>query len=105
MPKNVQYGVLFVSDTCLVWFVCCGDVYGLFVLAYLCRYYLSALDSNDTESIEEGKVFEYQEEEDQGQATQGKPSTWCISESYCYTMHCLLLLSYLCIVSYIAIDL
>jgi hypothetical protein len=49
-------------------------VYGLFVLAYLCHYYLSALDSNDTESIEEGKVFEYQEEEDQGQATQGKPS-------------------------------
>jgi hypothetical protein len=50
-------------------------------------------------------VYEYQEEEDQGQATQGKPSTWCISESYYYTMHCLLLLSYLCIVFYIAIDL
>jgi hypothetical protein len=48
-------------------------VYGLFVLAYLCRYYLSAQDSNDTESIEEGKVFGYQGE-DQGQADQGKPS-------------------------------
>jgi hypothetical protein len=47
---------------------CCGGVYGLFVLAYLCRYYLSALDSNDTESIEEGKVFGYQGED------QGKPS-------------------------------
>jgi hypothetical protein len=48
-------------------------VYGLFVLAYLCCYYLSALDSNDTESIEEEKVFGYQGE-DQGQADQGKPS-------------------------------
>jgi hypothetical protein len=48
-------------------------VYGLFVLAYLYRYYLSALGSNYTESIEEGKVFDYQGE-DQGQADQGKPS-------------------------------
>jgi hypothetical protein len=43
------------------------------MLAYLCRYYLPALDSNDTECTEEGEVFEYQEE-DQGQADQGKPS-------------------------------
>jgi hypothetical protein len=35
---------------------------------------LPALDSNDTECAEEGEVFEYQEEEDQGQANQGKPS-------------------------------
>jgi hypothetical protein len=35
--------------------------------------FLSALDLNDTESIEEGKVSGYQEE-DQGQANQGKPS-------------------------------
>jgi hypothetical protein len=54
--------------------ICCyGGVYGLFVLAYLCHYYLSVLDSNDTESIKEGKVFGYQGE-DQGQADQGKPS-------------------------------
>jgi hypothetical protein len=32
------------------------------------------LDSNDNECTEEGEVFEYQEEEDQGQAEQGKPS-------------------------------
>jgi hypothetical protein len=32
------------------------------------------LDSNATECTEEGEVFEYQEEEDQGQANQGKPS-------------------------------
>jgi hypothetical protein len=48
-------------------------VYGLFVLEYLCHYYLSALDSNDTKSIEEGKVLGYQGE-DQGQADQAKPS-------------------------------
>jgi hypothetical protein len=53
----------------------------LFILAYLYRYYLPALDSNDTECTEEGEVLEYQEEGGQGQANQGKPSTCCISES------------------------
>jgi hypothetical protein len=62
-----------------------------------------AIDSNE-ECAEEGEVFEYQEEGDQGQANKGKPSTCCISDSYYYTMHCLLLLSYLCIVFYIAIN-
>jgi hypothetical protein len=41
--------------------------------AYVC-YCLSALDSNDPECTEEGEIFEYQEEEDLGQANQGKPS-------------------------------
>jgi hypothetical protein len=50
-------------------------------------YYFPAIESND-ECVEAGEVFEYQEEEDQGQATQGKPSTCCISESYYYTLHC-----------------
>jgi hypothetical protein len=36
-------------------------------------FYFSAIESNE-ECAEEGEVFEYQEEEDQGQATQGKPS-------------------------------
>jgi hypothetical protein len=45
-----------------------------------------AIESND-DCAEEGKVFEYQEEGDQGQANQGKPSTCCISESYHSTMH------------------
>jgi hypothetical protein len=44
------------------------------MLVYLYHYYLPVLDSNDTECTEEGEVFEYQEEEDQGQANQGKPS-------------------------------
>jgi hypothetical protein len=40
-----------------------------------------AIESNE-ECAEEGEVFEYQEEEDQGLANQGKPSTCCIPESY-----------------------
>jgi hypothetical protein len=39
----------------------------------LCAIILLAIESNE-ECTEEGEVFEYQEEEDQGQATQGKPS-------------------------------
>jgi hypothetical protein len=58
-------------------------VYGLFVPAYLCRYYLSVLDSNNTESIEEGKVFDYQGE-DQGQADQSKPSKADFFWDYAY---------------------
>jgi hypothetical protein len=42
-------------------------------LFIVCYFFLSALDSNDTENIEEGKVSEYQGE-DEGQADQGKPS-------------------------------
>jgi hypothetical protein len=69
-----------------VWHVCCDDVCCLFMLAYLCRYYLPALDSNDTECTEEGEVFEYKEE-DQGQADQGKPSildTYLILFTACF---------------------
>jgi hypothetical protein len=43
-------------------------------------YFLSVIESND-DCAEEGEVFEYQEEGDQGQANKGKPSTYCISES------------------------
>jgi hypothetical protein len=42
-----------------------------FVLIYC--YCLPAIDSNENEYTEEGEVFDYQEE-DQGQAVQGKPS-------------------------------
>jgi hypothetical protein len=48
--------------------------------AYCVLFILPTIESND-ECAEEGEVFEYQEEEDQGQATQGKPSTCCIPES------------------------
>jgi hypothetical protein len=46
----------------------------------VCVVFFSAIDSND-ECAEEGGVFEYPEKGDQGQATQGKPSTCCIPES------------------------
>jgi hypothetical protein len=52
----------------------------------LCVFIFSVIDSKD-ECAEEGEVLEYQEEGDQGQANQGKPSTCCISESYHGTMH------------------
>jgi hypothetical protein len=32
------------------------------------------IDSNKNECTEEGEIFEYQQEEDQGQAKKGKPS-------------------------------
>jgi hypothetical protein len=40
----------------------------------LLLFLLPAIESNDTECNEEGEVYEYQEEEDQGLANQGKPS-------------------------------
>jgi hypothetical protein len=66
------------------------------MLLCLYRYYLPTLDSNDI-GYSKGEIFEYQEE-DQGQAEKGKPSTCYISESYHYTMHCSTLLLLLCIV-------
>jgi hypothetical protein len=50
---------------------------------HICLLYVIAFSMIETnnEYAEEGEVYEYQEEEDQGQATQGKPSTCCISES------------------------
>jgi hypothetical protein len=48
--------------------------------AYFLLSTFPAIESND-ECAEEGEIFEYQEEEDQGQATKGKPSTCCILES------------------------
>jgi hypothetical protein len=50
------------------------------VCAYCVLLIFPAIESND-ECAGEWEVFEYQEEEDQGQATQGKPSTCCIPES------------------------
>jgi hypothetical protein len=40
----------------------------------LCAFIFPAIDASD-ECAEEVEVFEYQEEEDQGLANQGKPST------------------------------
>jgi hypothetical protein len=51
----------------------CGEVCGWFVQVCLFHYLLPTLDSNDTGFSEGVEIFEYQEE-DQGQADQGKPS-------------------------------
>jgi hypothetical protein len=51
----------------------------------LCAFIFLAIDSND-ECAEEGEVFEYQEEGDQGQANQGKPS---VLDAYLNPIHLL----------------
>jgi hypothetical protein len=74
---------MFVSDTqclsCVMHVLgvihVCMNAYCVCIVAFL------AIESND-DCAEEGEVFEYQEEGDQGQANQGKPSTCCIFESY-----------------------
>jgi hypothetical protein len=73
---------MFVSDTQLL--SCVLHVLGVnhvCMYAYCVLLIFLVIESND-ECAEEGEIFEYQEEGDQGQATQGKPSTCCISESY-----------------------
>jgi hypothetical protein len=51
----------------------------------LCAIIFLAIESNE-ECAEEGEVFEYQEEEDQGLANQGKPS---ILDTYLNPIHLL----------------
>jgi hypothetical protein len=51
------------------------------MFAHFVLLLFSAIEMNE-DCAEEGEVFEYQEEGDQGQGNQGKPSTCCISESY-----------------------
>jgi hypothetical protein len=53
-------------------------------------YYLLAIDSNDNKCTEEGEVFEYQEEEDQGHANQGNPSNFVAYLNPSFTPHDLL---------------
>jgi hypothetical protein len=55
-------------------------------------YYLLAIDLNDNGCTEEGEVFEYQEE-DQGQANQGKPSNLVASLNPNFTLHVLSMFS------------
>jgi hypothetical protein len=49
-------------------FVTCACLY-----TYLCVIIFLAIESNE-ECTKEGEVYEYQDEEDQGQGNQGKPS-------------------------------
>jgi hypothetical protein len=66
---------MFFSDTfCLCdvewWNACAFCMHACLLLLFL----LPAIESNDTECNDEGEVYEYQEEEDQGLTNQGKPS-------------------------------
>jgi hypothetical protein len=47
----------------------------MYACLLIVRYFLPMIELSDIECTEQGEVFEYQEEEDQGQANQGKPST------------------------------
>jgi hypothetical protein len=45
----------------------------MYACIFIVCYYSLTIESNE-ECTEEGEVYEYQEEEDQGQANQGKPA-------------------------------
>jgi hypothetical protein len=46
----------------------------VYACVFICALlFFPAIESNE-ECTEEGEVYEYQDEEDQGQASQGKPS-------------------------------
>jgi hypothetical protein len=49
-------------------------VWTLYAWVFTLCYQFPTIESNE-ECAEEGEVYEYQEEGDQGQANQGKPST------------------------------
>jgi hypothetical protein len=75
-------------------FVTCACLY-----IYLCVIIFPAIESNK-ECTEEGEVYEYQDEEDQGQANQGKPSKL---DAYLNPIHSLCRLHkglYYCMFSY-----
>jgi hypothetical protein len=59
-------GVVLSAEMCET----CACLYIYFVLLFF-----PAIESNE-ECTEEGEVYEYQDEEDQGQANQGKPSNF-----------------------------
>jgi hypothetical protein len=69
----ILFDCVILSDVMFVTCVC--------MRAHLYVIIFPAIEMNE-ECAEEGEVFEYQEKEDQGLASQGKPSTCCISGSY-----------------------
>jgi hypothetical protein len=63
----------------------------------MCAFIFPAIESNEG-CTEEGEIFEYQEEEDQGQANQGKPSTCAYLNPIMSLCIALLLSLLLCII-------
>jgi hypothetical protein len=73
---------MFASDTQCLSCVMLPWVWSMYAwMLIVCVVVFPVVESND-DCAEEGEVFEYQEEGDQGQANQDKQSTCCISESY-----------------------
>jgi hypothetical protein len=70
----IQILNMFISNTLWLCDVNRGNACVLCMLVAYCLLFLLAIESNDTECTEEGGVYEYQEEEDQVQANQDKPS-------------------------------
>jgi hypothetical protein len=63
----------------------------VYACVFICALlFLPAIESNE-ECTEEGEVYKYQDEEDQGQANQGKPSNLMHIWTPIYTFACLLL--------------
>jgi hypothetical protein len=78
---------MFVSDTLWLWDVEWWNACDLCMHAcLLLLFLLPVIESNDTEYNEEGEVYQYQEEEGQGLANQGKPS---ILDAYLNPIHSL----------------
>jgi hypothetical protein len=86
------YSNAWVVWCCLNALCVCMNAYGMYV-----SFLFPAIESND-DCAEEGEVFEYQEEGDQGQAHQGKPSTCAYLNPIISLCIALLLSPLLCIV-------
>jgi hypothetical protein len=58
----------------MVWYGVPNCLWLVHTCIFICALlFFTAIESNE-ECTEEGEVYEYQDEEDQGQANQGKPS-------------------------------
>jgi hypothetical protein len=76
---------MFVSDTLWLCDIDCGCACVVCMLVCLLfDILLPVIESNDTECTEEGELYVYQEEEDQGQVNQGNPS---ILDAYLNPIH------------------
>jgi hypothetical protein len=56
----------------MIWYGVLNCLWLVYACIFTVCYYSPTIESNE-ECTEEGEVYEYQEEEDQGQANQGKP--------------------------------
>jgi hypothetical protein len=75
----------------MIWYELLKCVWLVYACIFICALlFFPAIESNE-ECTEEGEVYKYQDEEDQGQASQGKPSNLMHFWNPIYTFACLLL--------------